>query len=66
MTHEEKIDKIHDAICGNKFGNPGLIKRTEDQEKRLTRLEGKWLWLSGIVVGCNAAAAAVIGYLKLK
>jgi len=65
MTQEQKINKIYDAICGDEF-QPGLIKKSNITDKRLTKLEGKWLWLSGIVVGCNAAAAAVIGYLKLK
>lgn len=57
------LDEIHTALVGNtELGHPGLVRRMDSVEKKLTSQEHQMLKWAGVVTGLSIA----LGALKQK
>jgi len=59
---ESKLDEIHNALVGDKFGNRGFMGRLDIVERAIENHNQKFLTWGGVVVG----AVAVFELVKHK
>lgn len=61
---KKSVDDIKVALLGNDFNNnQGLIYTIADHERRISKLERKWIYITGISTTIGVIAGALIQIL---